>query len=80
MNLETARSFLLWCSILNYAMLGLWSLLAGLRPAWWYGFVAKLLPISRENFDLFNYGGLMFYKVSIFLLNIVPLIALYIIK
>jgi hypothetical protein len=28
MNIETARSFFLWCSVINYALLGIWAVIA----------------------------------------------------
>jgi hypothetical protein len=79
-SLENARSFFLWYSVINYALLGVWALLATIGRGWWYGLVGRVFPIPREQFDLFNYGGIALYKIGIFLFNIVPLISLYIIK
>ncbi len=80
MSLETARSFFLWCSVLNYALLGVWALLATLGRGGVHGLVGRVFPISREQFDLINYAGITLYKTGIFLFNIIPCIALYIIK
>ncbi len=80
MSIETARSFFLWCSVIDYALLCVWALLATLGRSWWYGLVGRIFPVSREQFDLLNYGGIALYKIGIFLFNLVPLISLYIIK
>ena len=80
MSIESARSFFLWCSVINYALLVVWALLATLGRDWLYGLVGRVFRMSREQFDLINYAGITLYKMGIFLLNIVPLISLYIIK
>ena len=80
MSIETARSFFLWCSVINYAMLGVWALLATLGRGWLYGLSSRVFRITPEQFDLMNYAGITLYKMGIFLFNIVPFISLYIIK
>jgi hypothetical protein len=79
-NLDTALRFFLWCSVINYALLLLWVLLATVGRSRWYGIVSRLFPISRDQFDLGNYAGIALYKMGVLLLNIVPLISLYLIK
>jgi hypothetical protein len=80
MSLETARSFFLWCSIINYALLLLWTFIATIGRRWWYGPVGRIFPISREQFDVINYAGIALYKMGVLLLNVVPFIACYLIK
>ena len=80
MSIETALSFFLWCSVINYALLGVWALVATVGRDWVYGLSCRVFPVSREQFDLVNYAGITLYKMGIFLFNIVPLISLYIIK
>jgi hypothetical protein len=80
MSIETARGFFLWCSIVNYALLVVWALLATLGRGWLYGLVGRVFPIPREQFDLLNYAGITLYKMGVFLFNLTPLISLYIIK
>jgi hypothetical protein len=78
MTLETLRGLLLWSGIINYGILIIWALAYMFargflhRIARWYG-------LSAETADLMNYGGLMFYKLSIFLFFLVPYVALRII-
>ena len=80
MSIETARSFFLWCSIINYAILLLWVVLATLGRGWLYRIWNRWFRLSTEQFDMLNIAGITFYKVSIFLFNIVPCIALYLVK
>jgi hypothetical protein len=80
MSIETARSFFLWCSVINYAVLLLWVALAlfgrdGVLRLWSRGF-----RISPEQFDMINIGGITLYKTGIILFNLVPCIALYVVK
>jgi hypothetical protein len=79
-SIETARSFFLWCSVINYTLLIVWALLATLGRGWLYGLVGRVFPMSREQFDLMNYAGITLYKMGTLLFSIVPLIALYIVR
>ena len=52
MSIETARSFFLWCSVINYAVLLVWVALAlfgrnGLLRLW-----GRWFRISPEQFDM----------------------------
>lgn len=80
MSLETARSFFLWCSIINYAMLligfGLCMLWRdGIHRLW-----SRWFRLSPEQFDMLVFGSLSLYKTGIILFNVVPCIALYLVK
>ncbi len=79
MNIEMARSFFLWCTVINYGVLILWAVLFrfardGLLRMW-----GKWVRVSSEQFDILNVAGISFYKLSIILFNLVPYIVLYII-
>jgi hypothetical protein len=80
MNVESAGSFFLWCSVINYAILLLWVLLVifwrdGLYRLWggWF-------RLSPEQFDMVNIGGITIYKIGVIMLNLVPCIALYLVR
>ena len=79
MSLAQARSFLLWCTILNYGVLMLWGVLMLLPHAWIYRLTSRFIRMTPETFDAMQYGGIVFYKLLIFVFNLVPLIALYIV-
>ena len=80
MSVETVRSVLLWCSVINFAILLLWAALAILGRDWLYRFSGRFYRLSTEQFELINVAGMTFYEVGIFLFNVVPCIALYLVK
>jgi hypothetical protein len=45
-----------------------------------YGLHSRWFKLSVEIFDAIHYAGLAVYKIGILLLNLVPLIALYIVS
>jgi hypothetical protein len=79
MSLQIARAALLWCSLLNYGLLLVWALIFLFLRGWLYRLTVRWFRLSDEQFDALHYAGLMFYKVGIFLFNIFPLIALWIV-
>jgi hypothetical protein len=78
MSVEMLRDVLLYCGIINYAMLLLWVALVLLAPGFarWVG---RLFRLSAEQFDTIQYGGILLYKLGIILFNLVPYIALRIV-
>lgn len=80
MDIELARSFFLWCTVIDYGVLLLWALLfmfAHDGLLWWWG---KWVRVSSEQFDLFNLAGISLYKIGVIMFNLIPCISLYIIK
>jgi hypothetical protein len=80
MSLDTARGFFLWCSVINYGMLLVWVGLVTIGRERMYRLWARWFPLPREYFDALNVGGIALYKIGIFLFNIVPCIALYLVR
>lgn len=80
MTIEMARSFLLWCTVINYGLLVLWALLFFIAHDGLFRLWGKWVRLSTEQFDLLNVAGMTLYKLLIFLFNLVPCIVLYIIK
>jgi len=80
MSIETARSFFLWCSVINIAILLVWAALATLGRDWLYRLVSRLFRISPEQLDMLNLAGITLYKRGVLVLNIVPCIALYLVR
>ena len=76
MTIDTIRQALLWCFVINMALLLWWVLFFLLARDWMYKFHGKWFNLSREKFDTIHYAGMMFFKVCIFIFNIVPYIAL----
>ena len=75
MNMYTIRSTLLWCTIMNYALLIVWFLLYLLPHEWLYRIWRKWFHLSDEQFDGLNFAGMTFYKMCIALFNFVPYLA-----
>ena len=78
MNIEMARSTLLWCTVINYAVLAIWFLLYVLAHGWLCRLWGRWFRLTAEQFDALNFGGMALYKLGILLLNLAPCIALYI--
>lgn len=79
MNIETARSFFLWCTVINYGILLLWVLIFLFAHDWHYRLTNWVFPVSVETYDRVNFGGVAIFKIAIILLNFVPYLALWLV-
>lgn len=79
MNLETAREFLLWCTVINYAVLLVWFAVFTLAHDWLHRLHGRWFPLPAERFDAIHYAAMALYKLAIFLFNLVPWVALLIV-
>jgi len=77
MDSAELRSLLLYSTILNYAILIVWfvALIVARDPL--YRLHTKWFKLSPGAFDAVHYGGMAVYKIGILLLNLAPLLALY---
>jgi hypothetical protein len=81
MNIETAKSFFLWCTIINYTVLLVWFLVFRSAHDWHYRLTTRWfhkLPV--EQYDMVHLIGIAFFKIAIILFSLVPYIALCIIS
>jgi hypothetical protein len=80
MMIEMLSEALLWSTLINMGLL-----------LWWVGFFifgrgfiyrmhSRWFKLSEEKFDAIHYAGMAFYKICIFIFNIVPWLALNIIS
>jgi hypothetical protein len=76
-NIETLRHFLLWCTIINFGFLLLWSALSLLAFGWMQRLCSRLFGISAEHFCAINFAGIVFFKSAVLVFNLAPLIAIY---
>jgi len=74
------RDVLLWCTGLNYAVLLVWFGVFVFAHEWMYRIHGRWFKFSLETFDAIHYAGLAVYKIGIILLNLVPLVALYMVS
>lgn len=79
MTIVTLRDFFFWCSVINMGLILWWFLIIALAHDWVYKLHGKWFKISEESFDRIHYSGIAFFKIAVFVLNIVPYFALRII-
>ncbi len=76
MNIVMVRDALLWCTIINFGLCAVWSLLFVSSHAWLHRLASKWFRLSVEQFATINYAGIVLYEIGIFLFNLVPYVAL----
>jgi hypothetical protein len=79
MTVEIIRDVLAWCAVINVGLLLLWLLFFMLAHDLVYRTHGKWFKLSVERFDAIHYAGMAFFKICIFLFNIVPYFALCIV-
>ncbi len=79
MAIDLVRDVLLWCFIINIGILLWWFLFFSLAHGWVYRFHGKWFKMPVEKFDAIHYAAMAFYKICIFVFNIVPYFALCIV-
>jgi len=79
MTVEQIRDVLAWCSVINIGLLLWWFLLFALAHDFVYRLHGKWFKLTVERFDAIHYAGMAFFKIGIFLLNIVPYLAIRIV-
>lgn len=79
MTIDTLREMLLWCFVINFGILLWWFLFFTFAHDWVYRFHGKWFKLSRDQFDAIHYAGIAFFKICIFVFNLVPYIALHIV-
>jgi len=80
MDIQTLTSFFMWCTIINIGILIFLALVFMLAPNLTYRIQSRFIPISRETFNIVFYSFIGFFKVVVLVFNVVPWIALLIIK
>jgi hypothetical protein len=76
MTTAILRDFLLWCAIVNYAVLFGWFLVFILAHRSLYRLHARWFRLSENQFDVIHYSGMAAYKIAALSLNVVPYAAL----
>ncbi|MGC4010382.1 MAG: hypothetical protein QM805_16200 [Pseudomonas sp.] len=76
MPLLELKAFLLYCTLINYAILLAWFAAFTLAHDFVYRLHSRWFVLSVEKFDALHYGGMAVYKIGVLLLNLVPLLAL----
>ena len=71
------KGVLLWCAGINYGVMLVWFAVFVYSHDWMYRLHTRWFKLSVETFDALHYAGLSIYKIGVILLNLVPLVALY---
>ena len=71
------KGVLLWCVVINYAVMLVWFGAFVYAHDWMYRVHTRWFKVSVETFDALHYMGLSLYKIGVVLLNLVPLLALW---
>jgi len=77
MPTSEAKEILLWCVGINYGVMLVWFGVFVYAHDWMYRLHTRWFKLSVETFDTLHYAGLSIYKIGVILLNLVPLVALY---
>lgn len=80
MDIDFLYRFLLWSLALNYAMLLIWFLGIALARDVIHRMHGRWFKISDSTFDAIHYGAMAGYKLAIFMFNLVPLVALHLVR
>jgi hypothetical protein len=80
MTIDVMRQALLWCFVINMGLLLWWSVAIMLMHDFIYRIHSKWFKMSVEKFDSIHYTGIALFKIFIFACNLVPFIALSIIR
>ena len=79
MTLELIRSTLGWCAIINMGILLWWVFFICFAGDWVHRVHSKFFKLNREQFNGIHYAGIAFFKIAIFMLNVVPYFALHLV-
>lgn len=82
MDIAMLTKFFMWCTILNVGLLVLSFLVAafGFGSDFVYRMHSKWFPMPRDTFNRVLYLLIGVYKIFVFVFNLVPWVALVIIK
>ena len=73
------QSFLGWCVVIHFGILLYWFLCLVFAKGWIYRIHSRWFDISETRFDEIHYTAFAFYKLSVFVLMLVPYLALLIV-
>jgi len=80
MSIEATRTFLLWCTVIDYGVLLVWFLVFVFAHDWILRLHGRWFRLSPDQFDALHYAGMSTLKIGIMLFNLVPFIALPVLR
>lgn len=80
MPTDTLHQLLLWCTLFDLGLLSVWLLLFVFDRPWMLWLHRRWFTLREETFDAIHYGGMGLFKLWILVFNLVPLLALSLIR
>ena len=80
MDIQMLTDFLMWCTIINVGLMIISFLFCVCAGDFVYKIHSKMFPLSKKSFYRAIYSLFGFFKIIIIVFNVVPYIALLIIK
>ena len=77
MTTVVMKDTLLWCVVINYAVLIVWFGVFVVAHDWVYKLHGRWFKVPVDTFDAIHYAGMAAYKIGILLFFLAPLLALY---
>ncbi len=68
-----------WCIVLSFSVLIYWFLFLVFAKDWVYRWHSRLFKVSESRFYDIHYGAFLTFKLALFLLMVVPYLALKIV-
>lgn len=79
MDIQTLTTFFMGCTVIDGALLVLWTVMFLFAPDLVYRTQKRWFPIPRETFDVVMYCFLGLFKILFLVFNLVPYLALLIV-
>lgn len=79
MSIQMLTSFFMWCTLLNMGLLLLSFLMLAYAGDFVYNMHSKWFSMPRETFNVVLYSLIGFYKIIVYVFNVIPWIALLIV-
>ena len=80
MTIDQIREMLGWCSLINIVLLGISFMLLVPMRGWVYKIHSRFFSITESQFNIAAYSFMGLYKLLVFVFNIIPWVALWIIS
>ena len=80
MDIHTLTRFFMWCTIINGGLFVYTAAMCMLAPNLVYRIQSKFFPMPRGTFNVVIYSFLGLFKIIFLVFNVVPYLALLIIK
>lgn len=80
MTIDVARTFLLWCTCIDYGILLVWFLVFAFAHDALQRLHGRWFHFSREQFDAIHYAAMSVFKIGILLFNLVPFVVLSLLR